>query len=396
MDQILNFRKKAISVSSLVFFLAVETWAQLPSVHVPQQEQQLPQAEDDTWWYVTLFLLILGLAAAVVWLYSSKKDSRSLSVQPEKKPLKQKKNNWDADSVDADKELEWFRKNQKVISKKTAGRIGEKTLSANKAVNKSEPAEEKAQNAKFEDLPVSAFAELAPSKEYALLPLSNDPALMSAIEQSQEEFEEDEEVRDLALRILAAFKTRNSAESLGQIALYDLSSSLRSKAVTTLAAFDHESVFENILLACADPTREVRAAAARGLFRLSFDRADAWMRIFETNDEFRMRQAAHAALEADLVERTFDRLVHPDQKIAYEAFTLTALLIKAGETEKIFKAIENHRDEKVKLALLHTLSVVKDENTLPNLYALLEQNSIPKQIKEKADKIIQSFELVPA
>jgi HEAT repeat protein len=249
---------------------------------------------------------------------------------------------------------------------------------------------------KFEELPISSFSELKPAAEYDLLPLSNDPALMSAIEQTQDEFEEDEEVRGLALRILTAFKSRNAAEALGQIALYDISSNLRSKAATTLAEFDHESVFENLLLACADPTREVRAAAARGLFRLSFDRADAWTRIAETRDEFRMRQAARAAAEADLVERSFDRLIHPDRKVAYEAFALTALLIKAGESERIFAAIEKHRDTKVKLALLHVLSVVKDEETLPNLYALLEQNSISPEIKAKADQIIHSFDLVPA
>ncbi|MEO6051318.1 MAG: hypothetical protein ABIP78_08305 [Pyrinomonadaceae bacterium] len=74
---------------------------------------------------------------------------------------------------------------------------------------------------------------------------------------------------------MTAFRTRNSVEALSQIALYDLSSNLRSKAVATLTDFDHESVFEAILLACADPTREVRAASARGVFRLNFDRADA-------------------------------------------------------------------------------------------------------------------------
>ena len=249
---------------------------------------------------------------------------------------------------------------------------------------------------KFEELPISSFTELQPAKEYDLLPLSNDPDLMSAIEQANEEFEEDEEVRSLSLRILTAFKTRNAAETLGQIALYDVSSNLRSKAVTTLTEFDHESVFENLLLACADPTREVRAAAARGLFRLSFDRSDAWTRIAESKDVFRMRQAARAAAEADLVERSFDRLIHPDRKVAYEAFTLTVLLVKAGESERIFSAIEKHRDEKVKLALLHVLSVVRDEETLPSLYALVEQSSITKEIREKADQVIHSFELVPA
>lgn len=412
MDKISSIRKQLIAVFLLTFFFTVEIWAQMPSVHVPKREEETasavaaPQMEDDTWWYVTIFLLLLGLVGALFWWYSTKKAAESESASGGKQSAKPTNKKRDADAVDAGKEMEWYRKNQKTMGKKEVHKSQKNfsrvnnPLSSSTTVGNSE--NETGASAgeirvwTFDELPISSFSDLKTAAEYDLLPLSNDPALMSAIEQTQEEFEEDEEVRSLSLRILTAFKTRNAADALAQVAHYDLSSNLRSKAVTTLAEFDHESVFENVLLACADPTREVRAAAARGLFRLSFDRADAWTRIAETHDEFRMRQAARAAAEADLVERSFDRLIHPDRKVAYEAFALTALLIKAGESERIFATIEKHRDKKVKLALLHVVNIVKDEETLPNLYALLEQNSIAPEIKEKADQIIHSFELVPA
>lgn len=412
MDKISSIRKKLFAASLLTLFFAVETWAQMPSVHVPNRETETspaaaaaPPMEDDTWWYVTVFLLLLGLAGALFWWYNTKKAGQSELSGNGKQTANLKNKKRETDAVDAEKEMEWYRKNQKSMGKKEANKsrknfpqvgdpLSSPTTARNSENNISATGEIRVW--KFEELPISSFSELKPAAEYDLLPLSNDPALMSAIEQTQDEFEEDEEVRSLSLRILTAFRSRNAAESLGQVALYDISSNLRSKAVTTLAEFDHESVFENLLLACADPTREVRAAAARGLFRLSFDRADAWTRIAETRDEFRMRQAARAAAEADLVERSFDRLIHPDRKVAYEAFALTALLVKAGESERIFVAIENHRDTKVKLALLHVLSVVKDEETLPHLYALLEHNSIAPEIKAKADQIIHSFDLVPA
>ena len=219
---------------------------------------------------------------------------------------------------------------------------------------------------------------------------------MSAIEQAHDEFEEDENVRDLSVRILTRFKTRNSVEALTQVALYDLSSNLRSKAVAVLADFDHESVFETILLCCADPTREVRAAAARGLFRLSFDRADAWTRIAETGDEFKMGQAALAAREADLVKRSFDRLIHQDRKIAYEAVTLLALMIRAGETEEIFNALLTHNDSNVKLAVAHVIGLTKEDKTLAELHEILEKSLISKELKEKIEEVVQSFELIPA
>jgi len=416
MDKILYLRNKFVGFGLLTFFFAVETWAQMPSVHVPQpDDESTVPVEDNTWWYITLFVLFLGLAGAVYWWHTTKKaNGNAIKSTPgnQSKQAKSGRNfdSLDADnSFDADKELEWLRKNRTVTGKQNGNKnretaVKNKRLNGNSGANRGaeasglvgENSAGKTKETKFEELPIYSFNEIKTVAEHSLLPISNDSALMNAIEISQDESEDDEMVREIALRVLDSFKTRNSAECLGQMALYDLSSGLRSKAVAALADFDHESVFEDILLACADPTREVRASAARGLFRLSFDRADAWTRIIESKDEFRLRQAAKAALEADLVERSFDRLIHSDKKTAYEAFTFTALLVKAGETEEIFRAIENHRDKKVKLALLHVIKVVKDEATLPNLYTLLEQNSIPSEIKEKADDIIQSFGMVAA
>jgi HEAT repeat protein len=245
-------------------------------------------------------------------------------------------------------------------------------------------------------LPIFSIKRLELARPFDALPISNDEDLMSAVEQGYDEFEEDEEVRDLAVRVLAAFKKRNSVETLSQIALYDLSSGLRSKAVNILSEFDHESVFETILLANADPTREVRAAAARSLSKLTFDRADAWSRIAETGEEGRMVQAARAAIESGFVEMSFDRLVHPDYKYAYEAFALMALLIKAGETEKIFNTLENHRDMNVRRAILHTIKVTKDQKALDGLYSLLEKNIMPLEFQEEIDKTIEQIGFVTA
>jgi len=278
----------------------------------------------------------------------------------------------DDESVDAEKELEWLRKatknGQKPPAKKELGFNAKKAPQS--AESETKGFQEKMRKLQYSQLPINSFSQLAPAKRYTPLPESNDPALISAIEQASDEYEEDETVRELSLRVLAAFKNRNSVEALAQMALYDLSSNLRSKAVAALAEFDHESVFETILLACADPTREVRAAAARGLFSLGFDRAHAWKRLIEANDTFRLTSAARAAVESGIVERSFDRLIHDDSKVAYEAFALVALLVKASETAEIFNAIENHKDERVRFALLHVLKAQKDERTIDELTRL--------------------------
>lgn len=406
-----NFSTLRKKIALLQFFLVLTTAVegQMPSVKAvaPTAAPLQGAGEGFSWfYYLVLFGLIAALGGVVTWTLKTKKLQKE---RLEKARLKGDKDNWDTDAVDADKELEWFRKNKKAMGNKT-GNYPQNLPKSSKIPAKKKPAEpvfeqveidktelkEKLEKNQYQLFPVNGFLELKFSKPYQPLQLSSDTDLMSAVEQVQDELEEDEEVRSLALRILSAFKTKNSVESLTQIALYDVSANLRSRAAATLADFDHESVFEAVLLACADPSREVRAAAARGLFRLNFDRADAWTRIVETNDEFRIQQAVRAAVEADLVERSFDRLIHEDLKIAYEAFAFTMLVIKSGITEKIFKTLENHQDNNVKTALLHVLAVAKDETMLPNLFDLLDNPQVGLEIKEKADELIKSFELVPA
>ena len=198
------------------------------------------------------------------------------------------------------------------------------------------------------------------------------------------------------MRILTAFKTRNSVEALSQMALYDLSSTLRSKAISILSDFNHESVFETILQASADPTREVRAAAARALSKLTIDRADAWRRIFESGEKGRMLQAARAATESGIVKMSFDRLVHPDEKYSHEAFVLMALLIKAGETEEIFQTLEKNKNINVGRAILHVFKITKDQETLEKLDSLVEEKKMPPELQKEAGKLIEEIGLVTA
>lgn len=384
---------KILQVLGFIIILFQFSFSQKPG---PPQ----PIAEDYTWWYLTLFFLVLGLAGAVFWKLKTKKAE----VKIEENSKKSKKDNSDV-SFDADEEMEWLRKNQNIVDRKRRKAPKKQpslnlpktstVLNGNGVENKPEI------QFSFEDLnnlplPVFDFKNINPSKFFTQLSLSNDEALISAIEQTHDEYEEDEDVRDLAVRILAAFKAKNSVESLSQVAIYDLSASLRSKAITILTEFDHETVFETILLGCADPTREVRAASARGLTRLSFDRADAWTRIIETNEKGRISQAARAAIEGGFVERSFDRLIHRDSKYAYEAFVLLSLIVKSGEVDGLIEAIKTHKDRRVSLAILHVFKISKDPNALAVLYNLIENNHIPLDIRAEVDKTISEMNLVAA
>lgn len=390
------FPGKIVNLLFLILFASFEILAQVRMV-IPEEEELVEPAEDYTWWYIALFVLVIGLTGAIVWKFKSKNAEKELLQIKNKKKAQDKSDN----PLDAEKELEWLRKNQKIVNNSHRRKMARKNLPENfpqtsKVFNRSKNGSEIVEPENEGYLPVFSIQQLERARPFNPLSISNDESLISAIEQAHEEFEEDEQVRELAVRVLAAFKTRNSVESLSQIALYDLSSNLRSKAVGILSDFNHESVFETILLACADPTREVKAAAARALFKLSFDRSDSWTRISESNDTYRMKHAARATIAGDLLERSFERLVHHDSKVVYEAFALVALLINAGEADEVFKAIEYHRNANVKLALLHVIKILKNEETLSGLYSLLEVGNLPTEIKEAVDKAIESFELVPA
>lgn len=387
--------KKIINTALSLALFAGSAYSQLPTP-VPARTP----SEDYTWWYVLLFILALGLIGAVGWWYNSKKLQ---TAAPKGVPPKKKS---DEGEIDSYKELEWLRSNRDSIDRKKKRQpkknFPENMPRASKAFDRDGNAEANtdADSKGFEDLqtlplPIFNIQRLELARPFNNLPVSNDEALLSAIEQTHDEYEEDEEIRDLAVRILAAFKTRNSLEALSQVAHYDLSSNLRSKAVSALADFNHELVFEAILLACADPTREVRAAAARGLSRLSFDRADAWLRIAETGEEGRMRQAARAAIEGGFVERIFDRLVHRDQKQAFESVALLALLIKADETAPIFQKLDDDKNPQLQKAILHVIKITNHENALSGLYAMLDRKQMSADLKKEIDATIEAVGLVP-
>lgn len=249
--------------------------------------------------------------------------------------------------------------------------------------------------ANIRDLPISGLDGLDAPHAVKSLADSNDEGLLAAIDEVQDDSDADSEFRSIALRVLAGFKNQNSIEALSQIALYDLSTNLRTQAVGMLADFDHESVFETIVLACADPSREVRAAGARALVKVTFDRGQEWARFALADDRFAARQVARAAVEAGLVERSFDRLTLKDEKAVYEAFTLVYLLVKTGETEKVFDAIRDHRDTKIRLALLHILHVANVAEVIPQLSAFIAAEPMSSVVADKARETLLGITAMP-
>jgi hypothetical protein len=386
----------AVLIPGLVFNIAAQVKNPLDKGLV-QQQGTLPPPDDGAWMYSVGFaIFFIGCIAVLLWIRAKKAQA----VASKSKDSGLKRDSWDSDQLDGDKEMEWLRKNNDTINRKRRKKPARKNFTREDAlqngVAKPEPALSKEiQLASASELPFNSILRLEYPHGVEAMQSSQDESLMEAIEQVLDEFNEDEEMKELSMRIIAAFKTSNSVEALSQVALYDLQANTRCRAIEILGEFDHDSVFEPIILACADPTREVRAAAARMLTRLGFNRADAWARMSLIDDEGRMRQIARAAIEGGLVERYFDRLTHKDYKQAYEAFALFTLLLKARETQPIATALESHPSHMVRIALIHVIKVNKELDSLPFLLKLSERKDLPKEVWESVEDAIKIFSPEP-
>lgn len=236
--------------------------------------------------------------------------------------------------------------------------------------------------------PVPKFELPAALPPLESLPFSGDASLLEAIEQSQD-FDADETTREIAVLELAEHKTSNAIEALAQIALYDECSRLRINALQALGNFDHESAFEPILLGCIDVAREVRAAAARTLSRLSFDRGTAFNRIVENNDQESLRLSAMACVDAGLVVHAFNRLTHQDSKHANEAFAMIRLLVAAGDFAPIINVINTHADLSIRLATIEAVKTLEPANISKEFLDLTVNEKLPNEVLQSLNELFE-------
>jgi HEAT repeat protein len=183
------------------------------------------------------------------------------------------------------------------------------------------------------------------------------------------------------LKALAQFRVRSSVEAITHLARHESEPNLRAIAIFSLGAIDHESVFAAILIGMADESREVRAAAARALNRLSFDRADAYVRVIETSDEETITNVARACIQAGIVSQNVDRLDSSDYRQAYETFSLFCLLAKANMNDPILNAIVDHPNMDVRLKAVHLLAATGQPGIFEHLRQLAVREGVREEVK---------------
>jgi HEAT repeat protein len=204
--------------------------------------------------------------------------------------------------------------------------------------------------------------------------------------------ETDVEARASAVRRLAQFQVQRSVEALTVIAEEDPEPMVRAAAVTSLGEIEHESVFAPVIMAFADEAREVRAAAARSLSRMNFDRGEAYVRLIETAQAETLRKVAQSCTKAGMVTQAIDRLISEDRRLAYEAFSLLSLLAKSGETQPLAEAISNHPEVNVRLALVRLIGTSSHPEAATMLRHLAVREGLPEKVRSALLEVVYKMD----
>jgi HEAT repeat protein len=202
----------------------------------------------------------------------------------------------------------------------------------------------------------------------------------------------DVEARAAAVRHLAQFPVQSAVEALTQLAANDAEAAVRSAAVTSLGEIEHESVFAPVLMAFADEAREVRAAAARSLSRMNFDRSEGYVRLIEMADAETLGNVASACIKAGMVGQAIDRMISEDRRLAYEAFSLLSLLAKANETEPLLEAINSHPETSVRLALIRLLGTTGQPEVATQLRHLAVRDGLPEKVSAALMEVVYKID----
>lgn len=226
---------------------------------------------------------------------------------------------------------------------------------------------------------VEQITHLEPTGSVEELPESSDDELLtqalSLVASS------DVQERAEALKALVQFRVKSAVEAMAMVARNDAEPNLRSVAISSLGAINHESVFPSILIGMADEAREVRAASARSLNRLSFDRSEAYVRVIETSDEATIDQVAKACVQAGIVSQNLDRLASSDHRQAYETFSLICLLAKAKINQPVLDAISDHANTDVRIKAVHLLACTGQPEIADQLRELAVKDGMREDVK---------------
>jgi HEAT repeat protein len=155
----------------------------------------------------------------------------------------------------------------------------------------------------------------------------------------------------------------------------------RAAAVTDLARVGGEDSFREISASFDDPAVEVRNAAARSLFELNSARAETFTRALREAPPERRRKIGAALASSGLASEAISQLMGESREKTYDAFSLLFLMSKAGEVQPLMRAIEEHPNNEVRLAVVKLLALSGQQEILPAFRRLAVRGSLPTEVR---------------
>ncbi len=169
------------------------------------------------------------------------------------------------------------------------------------------------------------------------------------------------------------------ASLLRRLASEDVSE--RSAAVTDLGRIGGDDAFREISASFDDPSVEVRNSAARALFDLSPARADSFTRALREAPPERRRSIGTALASSGLATEAIGHLMGESREKTYDAFSLLFLMSKAGELQPLMRAVEEHPNTEVRLAVVKLLALSGQQEILPAFRRLAVRGSLPTEVR---------------
>jgi hypothetical protein len=155
----------------------------------------------------------------------------------------------------------------------------------------------------------------------------------------------------------------------------------RAAAVVELARSGGEDAFRYINTAFDDQSVEVRTTAARALFDSQDDRAAAFTRALREATPARRRKIGAAIASSGLAQEAIRNLTGESRDKTYDAFSLLFLMSKAGEVQPLMRAIEDHPNIEVRLAVVKLLALSGHPDILPAFRRMAVRGSLPPEVR---------------
>lgn len=155
----------------------------------------------------------------------------------------------------------------------------------------------------------------------------------------------------------------------------------RAIGVSKLPQLGGEEAFHQISAAFDDQSVEVRSAAARAMFELQEDRAAAFTRALREATPERRHNIGSAIASSGLAGDAIGNLTGESRDKTYDAFSLLFLMSKTGEVQPLMRAIEDHPNMEVRLAVVKLLALSGQPDILPAFRRMAVRGGLPPEVR---------------